>query len=180
MSQIHDIFPTPIMRVPGVLSAGLIAAAREDALRARKKANVKTDLLSHTEVVSPIDGRISRATFSVGNFIGPTSGALATVTSIDPIYVTIAVTEKDLIQARRRGIDLDNPNVAPSLLLSDGSAYEFAGEFDYLDPSVSRTTDTVLARAVFPNPSRLLLPGQFVTVIVRQKQPISAVVIPCK
>ena len=134
--------------------------------------------LAYTQVISPIDGRISRAAFSVGALVGPTSGPLATVTTIEPIYVTIAVTEKDLIEARRRGIDLDNPTVQPSLLLSDGSAYEYAGEFDYLDPSVSQTTDTILARAVFPNPQRLLLPGQFVTVIVRQKTPVSAVVIP--
>lgn len=134
--------------------------------------------LSYTTVVSPIDGRISRATYSVGSLVGPDNGSLATVTSIDPVYVTIAVTEKDLIQARREGIDLDDPPVAPSLMLSDGSAYQHSGEFDYLDPSVNQATDTILARAVFPNPERLLLPGQFVTVTVRRKQPVSAVVIP--
>ena len=62
--------------------------------------------------------------------------------------------------------------------MSDGSAYDFVGEFDYLDPIVNQSTDTILARAVFPNPKRLLLPGQFVTVIVRYKQPVSALVIP--
>ena len=154
---------------------GIARAAGQQAQAALRRAELD---LSYTEVVSPIDGRISRATFSVGNFIGPTSGALATVTSIDPIYVTISVTEKDLIDARRRGIDLDNPPVAPSLLLSDGSAYEHAGEFDYLDPSVDRATDTVTARAIFPNPDRVLLPGQFVSVTVRQKLPVSQIVIP--
>ena len=134
--------------------------------------------LSYTEVASPIAGQISRAAYSVGAFVRPGDGALATVTSTDPVHVTIAVPEKDLIEARRQGIDLEDPPVAPSLLLSDGSAYAHAGEFDYLDPSVDQATDTVLARAVFPNPERVLLPGQFVTVIVRQKQPVSAVVIP--
>ena len=52
-SQVHDIFPTPVMRVSGVLAPDLVASARRDALAARKKANVKSDLLSHTEVVSP-------------------------------------------------------------------------------------------------------------------------------
>ena len=127
--------------------------------------------LSYTEVVSPIAGQISRAAYSVGSFVRPgRTGALATVTSTDPIHVTIAVPEKDLIEARRQGIDLENPPVAPSLLLSDGNVYEHAGEFDYLDPSVDQATDTLLARAVFPNPEGVLLPGQFVTVIVRQKQ----------
>ena len=134
--------------------------------------------LNYTAVLSPIDGVISRATYSVGSLVGPSNGSLATITSIDPIYVVIAVTEKDLIEARRQGIDIENPPVAPSLKLSDGSDYAYPGEFDYLDTSVSRTTDTVLARAIFPNPERILLPGQFVSVTVRQKEPLSAVVIP--
>ena len=154
---------------------GIARAAVQQAQAALRRAQLD---LSYTEVISPIAGQISRAAYSVGAFVRPGDGALATVTSTDPVHVTIAVPEKDLIEARRQGIDLENPPVAPSLLLSDGSAYEHAGEFDYLDPSVDQATDTLLARAVFPNPERVLLPGQFVTVIVRQKQPVSAVVIP--
>ena len=154
---------------------GTARAAVQQAQAALRRARLD---LSYTEVASPIAGQISRAAYSVGSFVRPEDGALATVTSIDPVHVTIAVTEKDLIEARRQGIDLENPPVAPSLLLSDGSIYAHAGEFDYLDPSVDQATDTVLARAVFPNTEGVLLPGQFVTVIVRQKQPVSAVVIP--
>ena len=154
---------------------GIARAAVQQAQAALRRAQLD---LSYTEVISPIAGQISRAAYSVGAFVRPGDGALATVTSTDPVHVTIAVPEKDLIEARRQGIDLENPPVAPSLLLSDGNVYEHAGEFDYLDPSVDQATDTLLARAVFPNPERVLLPGQFVTVIVRQKQPVSAVVIP--
>ena len=154
---------------------GIARAAVQQAQAALRR--VRLDL-SYTEVTSPIAGRVGRAAISVGSFVRPGDGALATVTSTDPIHVTIAIPEKDLIEARRQGIDLENPPVAPSLLLSDGSAYKHAGEFDYLNPSVDQATDTLLARAVFANPERVLLPGQFVTVIVRQKQPVSAVVIP--
>ena len=154
---------------------GAARAAVQQAQAALRRARLD---LSYTKVISPIAGRISRATYSVGSFVRPNDGALATVTSIDPVHVNIAVTERDLLQVRRQGIiDLDNPRVAPSLLLSDASAYEHVGEFNYLDPGVDQATDTILARAVFPNPGRVLLPGQFVTVIVRQKQPVSAVVI---
>ena len=83
-----------------------------------------------------------------------------------------------LREARRQGIDLEDPPVAPSLLPSDGSACAHAGEFDHPDPSVDQATDTLLARAPFPNPERVLSPGRFVSVIVRQKQPVSALVIP--
>ena len=154
---------------------GTARAGVQQAQAALRRAQLD---LSYTEVVSPIAGRASRAAFSVGSFVRPNGGVLATVTSIDPVHVTIAVPERDLIEARRQGMDLDDPPVAPSLRLSDGSDYEHAGDFDYLAPAVDRATDTVLARAVFPNPDGVLLPGQFVTVIVREKQPLSTLVVP--
>lgn len=134
--------------------------------------------LSYTDIRSPIDGKISRARYSVGNLVSSNSEPLATVTSIDPVYVTIAISEKQLINARKKGIDIDNPPVAPSLILTDGSRYPHGGNFDYLAPSVDQSTDTVIARAVFPNPRRVLLPGQFVTVVVREKIPVSKLAVP--
>lgn len=134
--------------------------------------------LSYTDIKSPFNGRIGQAHYSVGSLVGSNSEPLATVTSIDPIYITIAISEKRLIDARREGIDLENPPVAPHLTLSDGSRYDHDGAFDFLDTEVNQSTDTVLARAVFPNPDRLLLPGQFVSVVVRQKEKVNAVVVP--
>ncbi len=154
---------------------GLARANVQQARAALRRAKLD---LSYTQVKSPIDGRISRATYSTGALVGPNSQALATVTSVDPVHVTIAVTEKDLIQARREGIDLDNAQVSATLKLSDGSDYGHVGAFDYLDPSVNQATDTILVRAIFPNPDRILLPGQFVTLFVRSNNPQSALVIP--
>ena len=154
---------------------GAARASVQQAQAALRRAQLD---LSYTEVTSPIAGRAGRAAFSAGAFVRPNGGVLATVTSLDPVHVTIAVPERDLIEARRQGIDLDDPPVAPSLRLSDGSDYEHTGDFDFLAPAVDRTTDTVLARAVFPNPDGVLLPGQFVTVIVREKQPLSTLVVP--
>lgn len=134
--------------------------------------------LSYTEIRSPLDGRIGQARYSIGNLVDANSEALATVTSIDPIHIAIAISEKRLIDARRQGIDIENPPVAPHLTLSDGSRYDQDGRFDFLDTEVNQSTDTVLARAVFPNPDQLLLPGQFVNVVVRQKERVSAVVVP--
>ncbi|MGI9334595.1 MAG: efflux RND transporter periplasmic adaptor subunit [Gammaproteobacteria bacterium] len=134
--------------------------------------------LSYTAIHSPIAGQISQARYSVGNLVGAGSEPLATVTSVDPIHVTIAIPEKDLIEARRRGIDIEKPRVTPSIELSDGSQYEHQGHFDYLGTEVDRSTDTIEGRAVFPNPERLLVPGQIVTVAVRSKETLSAVVVP--
>ena len=134
--------------------------------------------LRYTEIVSPISGQISRSAVSVGNLVDANSESLATITSLDPVHVTIAVSEKDLLQARKEGIDLEQPKVKPELYLSDGQRYASEGYFDYLDTEVDRSTDSVLARAVFPNPNRILIPGQFVRVSVRSKLAATALVVP--
>jgi membrane fusion protein (multidrug efflux system) len=154
------------------------ATANANVLQAKAALRAADLDLSYTEITSPIDGRIGEARYSVGNLVNNESAQLATVTSIDPIYITIAVSEKRLIDTRRQGLDIENPPVAPQLTLSDGSRYEHDGQFDFLGTEVSQSTDTVQARAVFPNPEKLLLPGQFVNVVVRQKETETALVVP--
>ncbi len=156
-------------------SEAIADAAVLQARAALKRAQLD---LGYTDILSPVDGKISRARYSVGNLVGPGSEPLAIVSSIDPIYVTIAVSEKDLIDARRNGIDFDNPRFSAHLELSDESVYEHPGRFEYLDTEVNQGTDTLLVRAEFPNPDGVLVPGQFVSVNVRQIKPISALVVP--
>lgn len=134
--------------------------------------------LSYTEIRSPFSGRIGKAEFSVGDLISPESGKLATVVKIDEIYVEMAVSEKLMLDARRKGIDLDNPPVAPRLILSDGSVYEQAGSFNFISPEVDRNTDTITLRASFPNPNYILLPGEFVHVDIKRKQSETGIQIP--
>lgn len=159
-------------------SEAALATAQADVLHAQAELRAANLDLNYTEIRSPINGRISLATYSVGNLVNTSSDPLATITRFDPIYVTIKVSEEQLIDARRRGIDLDNPPVAPSLLLSDGSSYPFEGRFEYLAAKVDLGTDTITARAEFPNSEKILLPGQFVSVLVRQKAAEFAIAIP--
>jgi len=132
--------------------------------------------LSYTEISSPINGKISRLLITEGNLVG-NNQTLATVTNMDPIYVTMSVSEKNMLDARRQGINLKNPPVQPILRLSDGSMYPQKGEFDYVDTSVNLQTDTILIRAQFPNPNGLLLPGEFVHVLVEPKEKQQAPVV---
>ena len=153
-------------------------SAEADVLKAAAALRAAELDLGYTTVVSPISGKISTAKYSVGNLVTTTSDPLATVTSVDPIYVTIGVSEKQMIDARKRGIDLKNPPVAPFLRLSDGTDYKLPGAFNYLSPDVNQSTDTITARAQFPNPKGVLLPGQFVTVVIRPKQTERSIVVP--
>ncbi len=152
--------------------------AEADVLKAKAALRAAELDLSYTQITSPISGKISIAKYSVGNLVSSNSEPLATVTSVDPVYVEIGISEKQMIDVRKRGVDLKNPPVAPTLRLSDGSSYQHQGEFNYLSPDVNRDTDTIIARAQFPNPDGVLLPGQFVTVVIRPKETERSIVVP--
>ncbi len=151
------------------------------------KANIEKAQLNvdYTQVVAPIGGRIDLAAFDVGNLIGPESGVLATINRMDPIKVAFSIAEtwylelvQEDIEANRQGKDVDEWTHVPLVRLPDGSLYEYQGRFDFIDNKVDEKTGTVLIRAEFENPDRLLLPGQFVTVVIERKEAIDAVMIP--
>ena len=137
--------------------------------------------LGYTEIKSPIQGRIGRAEITKGNLVGPNSGELAHIVQLDPIYVTFSVSEKDLITAKQqmleKGIDLKE-KLIPSMRLPNGTMYDKTGKIDFIDNTVDPTTGTVAARCVFVNPDKLILPGQFVNIVLQQDDPVNELVVP--
>ncbi|HYJ44812.1 MAG: efflux RND transporter periplasmic adaptor subunit [Tardiphaga sp.] len=135
--------------------------------------------LSYTDIRAPIAGRIGRANFAVGNFVGPSSGSLATIVSQDPIYVGFPVTQREILAYRAEQSSPGAPaEVVVYLQLADGSRYKHAGKINFLDVTVSQGTDTVLVRASFPNPERTLVDGQLVAVVLESGKPQIVVVVP--
>ncbi len=136
--------------------------------------------LGYTEIRSPIAGRIGARAFDVGNLIDPESGVLATVVAIDPVHVNFPISERDLLDYMQNRLGTEGPGEEPTplLRLTNGDVYKEKGRFEFLDNRVDPTTGTIKLHAVFPNPDRLLLPGQFVTVVLRESAPESRVVVP--
>ena len=153
-------------------------AAAADVLQMEAALETANLNLQYTEIHSPINGRIGKALYSVGNLVGPTSDPLATVVSLDPIYVEVNVSERDLLEVRRDGFEERAEQVTPFLKLSDGSDYPQTGKFTFINNEVDPGTDTILLRAEFPNPETILLPEQFVSVIIKRSEPDKALVIP--
>ncbi|NBC31385.1 MAG: efflux RND transporter periplasmic adaptor subunit [Alphaproteobacteria bacterium] len=150
-----------------------VAAAEAELERARID-------LSYTRIASPIAGQVSRSVYSVGNLVGPDSGVLTTVTSLDPIYATFSVSERDLVTFRRQRLEggPDTTDIVLGLRLPDDSAYAQEGLIDYVDTQADPATGTVGVRGVFENPDSLLLPGQFVTVLLRGREPEQVLLVP--
>ncbi len=136
--------------------------------------------LGYTDIKAPMDGRVGRFGFSVGDYVTPSSGTLAEIVTQDPIYVTFPVSARQLLELRKQA-EADGRDLAAvqmRLRLPDGSIYDQTGTPDFLDVQVDQTTDSVTVRAVFPNPQGWLVDKQLVGVIVERAEAEQALVIP--
>jgi membrane fusion protein (multidrug efflux system) len=134
--------------------------------------------LGYTDITSPIDGKVSKTNVTIGNVVGPTSGVLTLIVSQDPMYVSFPVSQRELLQAQLRGQGLDPKNIKVKIRFADGSTYKHEGTVNFVDVSVDRATDTVLARATIANPEGTLIDGQLVSVAVQAGAPEEKVVVP--
>lgn len=169
--------------------AALDAASTAAATAAADLLAAEADLeearldLAYTTIRAPMAARVGQASYDVGDYVGPESGPLATVVSLDPIEVYWEVPEQTLLDFRRAGAARRRAGEEPirvtaRLRFADGSLYEEEGVWDFLDNRVDSSTGTQTARAVFPNPDVILLPGQYATVLVQVGEPREARVIP--
>lgn len=137
--------------------------------------------LSYCTIKSPIDGRIGAITLTKGNLVTPSTTALATVNQLDPIRVVFSVSNREVIRVEQRS-GASSSEIAAGLVLSlvlpDGSKYAEPGRISFLSNEVDQSTGTVSVYGDFPNPKRLLLPGAFVNVDVREAQPDEQVLAP--
>ena len=152
--------------------------ARANLLAQKAGVEKATLQLGYTDITAPIAGRIGRAAISVGNFVGPSSGSLATIVTQDPIYASFPVTQREMLEVRRQGELKAHAEATIRLQLADGKPYASTGKINFLDVTVNQGTDTVQVRAVFPNPDRLLVDGQLATVVVESGDGENVLVVP--
>src|SRR5438552_368874 len=144
---------------------------------ALKQAEVNLD---YTDIRSPIDGRIGRTAYTVGNLVNPASGILGTIVSQDPIYVLFPVSVRDLeiIREARRKEDGGLAKIEIRIHLSNGREYPHRGAWNLTDPQVDQQTDTLIMRATIPNPERHFIDGQSVTAAIREREAAPRLVVP--
>jgi membrane fusion protein, multidrug efflux system len=156
------------------------AAAQAGVMEAQAALDQAEINLGYTEIRSPINGRIGLEIFTVGNLVQPSSGKLATIVSQDPIYVIFQVSQRNILEYRRRAAEAREKNTHATihLKLPDGSVYPHPGLTNFLDVQVDTTTDTVAVRALVPNPDGVLIAGGVVGVTLERGAPQTALTVP--
>jgi RND family efflux transporter MFP subunit len=143
------------------VKAALLAA--EAALN-----SAKLDL-EYTQVRAPIDGRVSRALLTEGNYVSGVAGAatrLTTIVSVNPVYVYADMDEDSLLKfnglASQQKLVTDTAGRIPvELQLGDEHDYPHRGCIESFDNQLNADTGSILVRAVFANDDGRIVPGLF-------------------
>lgn len=137
--------------------------------------------LEYTQIKSPITGHIGISTVTEGALVTTNqTTALATVRSLDPIYVDFTQSSVDMLKLRKllEEKDMKAASTSVSLKLEDNSIYENKGELKLQELAVDEMTGSVTLRAQFPNPQNILLPGMYVNIILNEAINTKAILVP--
>ena len=173
-----------------LLKNNAISAEEADARRARF-ATAKAALdsarldLEYTTVRSPIDGRVSRALLTEGNYVSGMAGSaslLTTVVSVNPVYVYASVDEDTLLKFNRL-VDAkvlgntEGGKIPVELQLADETDFPHHGAIESFDNQLDPDTGSILLRAVFPNDDGRIVPGLFARIRIPLSEKHSALLV---
>src|SRR5438876_5419501 len=173
-------------RTPQLLANKAISIEESDARQARHQeakaalqaAQAALDSarldLEYTQVRAPIDGRVSRALLTEGNYVSGVAGAttvLTTLVSVDPIYVYADIDENSLLKfnalTQARKLETNGAGKIPvELQLADEPDFPHRGYIESFDNHLDPNTGSILLRAVFPNADGRVVPGLFARIRV--------------
>lgn len=164
-----------------------VAAVTEDeadVLADRASLETARINLAYTRIASPIAGRVGRSSVTAGALVtADQAAALATVQSIDRMYLDVSRPSVDWLRFRKElaagRLQRSSENGAEvRLVLEDGSDYPQPGTLAFSDITVDQTTGSVILRVVVPNPGHDLLPGMFVRAELEEGVNEQAILVP--
>jgi len=136
-----------------------IEAAKAAVVAASAALETAKVNLGFTKLVAPIDGIAGVASTQVGNLVGPSSDAVTTISTVDPIKANFTVNEQEYLSLIRRDSSMNRLEL--KLILSDGTVYPYKGRFSFADRQVNASTGAIQLTGLFPNPGNTLRPGLY-------------------
>jgi len=164
------------------------SASRSGVAAARAGVDLAEIDLSYTRLKAPIDGLIGLSKAKPGEFVGrePNPVVLNVLSDIDPIRARFSISEREYLILARYYLEGENRGKGAerggksrlALLLADGSEHAYPGKVIASAQAIDPETGTYSVEAAFPNPTGLLLPGQFARVRAPYRTLESATVVP--
>jgi len=152
------------MELDNAISARDAAVAQVDAQKAAvERASLD---LGYTNIYAPVDGLVGTTKVKPGNLVGRgESTLLTTISVINPIFFRVGVAEGEYMRLARRQQEQKAAGtwspIPVQLVLADGTVHPHAGRLDTVERNVDPTTGTLAMQLTFPNPERLVRPGQY-------------------
>jgi RND family efflux transporter MFP subunit len=138
--------------------------------------------LDFTRVTSLIDGIAGTAQAQIGNLVGPGTGVLTTVSTLDPIRVYFSISEQTYLAFCNTYTNTDErgnrSGLALQLILSDGSTYSSPGKWFFTSRQVDVNTGTLQVAGLFPNPNYILRPGGYAQVRAKVETRENTIMLP--
>jgi len=160
----------------------------DDAIQANLAAQAEVDAaqlnVNFCKITAPVDGVAGLAQGQIGDLVGPGTGPLTTVTTIDPMRVYFAVSQQmmstiiERAVARGQKLRTSTNGLELDLVFASGYQYPFKGRVRFSNNQVDVKTGTVRVVGEFPNPQQMLVPGMFVSVRALLDTLTNALVVP--
>lgn len=196
LAQINLKRDTPLAKARAIAQSQLDSdkqkAAQDDATVAAAEASIKAAEaalitaklnLGYTQVRSLIGGVAGQATTQVGNLVSPQS-VLTSVSQLNPIKVYFSISDAQYLAltntSKQAGGDLlsGHSDIPLTLTLANGMAWPYKGRIVWVDREMNRQTGAIRIAAAFPNPKRVLRPGQFGRVSAETEERPNALLVP--
>jgi RND family efflux transporter MFP subunit len=134
--------------------------------------------LEFTRVTAPIDGRVSRAIVTAGNYVTAGETTLTSVVSLDPIYVSFDGDEQRYLHFQQKAIGAGHDPTEVQVALEGESGFPHNGRVNFVDNAVDSATGTIHLRALLDNSDRRLVPGLMARVRLPGSADYAAVLVP--
>jgi multidrug efflux system membrane fusion protein len=119
--------------------------------------------LGYTQITAPITGVTGFRLVDEGNVVHPTdANGLVTIAQVQPIAVLFTLPQAALPDIQRQMADAGTAGLTVEAWSQDGASKLDTGKLETLDNTVDAASGTITLRADFPNPQKMLWPGEFV------------------
>ena len=155
-------------------------AANEAAIYACQAAlRTAQQDLADTEIYAPMTGQLGVDDVAIGTFVSAGNTTLVTIGAPDPIFVQFSISESDYLRFMTvQNMQSEHNPINVTITLADGKEYPFEGRIVEVDRELANNTGSLIMKALFPNPSGLLMPGMFARVKLTGEVIPNAVLVP--